>query len=222
MEDLENYQELVDGVLQNRARPKSFKIWRFLILMCIFFFFAFSASVILCISNGACSKYVPTVYVLLQSKISSPYMLLAMTCGLLTFSSTSFAMFITVDNIFVMFAGAIVYASVAVILFVYPFVGWDATWAIAIFIVAFLIWMGVILFTTRNTSKTSIRAFGITCSILYVISSVAYIILKAVNIENKSIEYGLLGMEVLGIASVVGFMAFAILFSWNVTVVFNP
>ena len=221
--NLENLEELHEGIVSNQVYPKEYTVLRLLMILISVFFAMITSSLVVCMLNNECKANVPTIQSLLSSQISAPYMYLGLTAALYVFFITCLAMYIKTNNMFVVVTGLGVYVGVGVILFIFPFVGWKKNWAVVIFICMYLLWMSVVMYSCRKSYRRKLKLLGFCCILGYVGSSIGYIVFKTLQPTTaKHTEIGILVSEIIGAFAVIGFMSFAITYVKDVKITITP
>lgn len=216
----ENYEILENGIPQNKRPPRTYQLWQLLIMLITVFLIMILASLIMCVSTKECRISIPTIHVMLTSPKTAPYMVVGLTSGLYVFFITCIALYVKTDNKFVLIGGLGVYASIAAILIVFPFTGWDENWAILLFIGAYLTWMIVIALALRKTYAERLKALQIVTIVIYAGCGIVYAVLKFVPVINKQI--GVLVVDVIGTFAIIGYMSICLALVWNVKVTISP
>ena len=218
MDEFDNFDILDEGILREKIPNQEYPLWKFLVLLVSVFVIMVLTSFVVCISSSTCRRNVPTVHSLLGSPISGPYMLLALSSGIYVFFITSLALHFITNNKIVVITAVGVYVSIGCMLVVFPFTGWSRNWAIVIFIITFLLWMLSITWSTRKSYNHKTRKLGIGLVVVYTLSSFVYLVLKLLDPRVVGKDTGILVVELVGLFSVMGFMAVCLSYVWKVKI----
>lgn len=215
MEEFESFLEYEEGLEQSRLEPLTYPLWQFLVLLVAVFCAMLLASIFTCVANTECRQSVPTVHVLLTSKISGPFMVMGLSAGIYVFLMISVALYTKRRNKVILAATITVNASIGMILVVFPFTGWDDNWAVLVFIVAFFFWMFTATFSFRDTyKKRALRRVQIGLIVVYLLCAIVYTVLKFVPNTN----IGLLVTEIVCGTSIIAHLAICVAMAWSVTI----
>ncbi len=114
-----------------------------------------------------------------------------------------------------MVAAALLYISVVVTLFVFPFTDWDRNWANVSILVSLNLWMVFVVialkrfYRHRIDNKRKLLAASLFCNGLYFLSSLAYVVLR------QRTEDWLLVSEILSAIAIGGFLVLSLAHIWN-------
>jgi len=221
MSDFTNFEILEDGIIQDRIPEKTWSLWSFMILLASVFFSMLIASFIICLVNTECRTSVPTIHVLLSSKLTGPFAFMALSASTYLYFILCFALYHKTNNKFLIATSLAVYASIAAILVVFPFTGWDNNWGIFLFIVVFLFWMVNVAASLRHTYRSVLQRIQVTTIVVYTLCSITYIVLKILK-HTLDINVGLLVVEMVGTVAIIVYMFICLLFVKSVKITVHP
>lgn len=211
MEEENNGGMLDESLISNAVPLVVFSARKIIIFTIVAFLITMTMSFTICMTNTNCKNNIPTVYTLLESPLSAPYMYSALGCALFIFVVTCVLLYAKTQMWIIFLSGWIVGGSIGVILFVFPFTGWNGNWAILIFNAAFLLWMAVASFITRER-RYKLKLFLV---VLFALATTVHMVLKFVDIHVPNINVGVLVVEIIGAISIVVFFTITIGDIWD-------
>lgn len=196
-------------------------LWRILLSIALFATVLLVSTIVVCTTNEQCRARIPTMSNLLQSTFVSPFLITGLNCLL------SLQLFISVGVYYktqvkarywsklVMLTAILLYVSVVVTLFVFPFTDWDRNWANVSILVSLNVWMAMVVialkrfYRHRIDNKRKLLNASLFCNGLYFLSSLAYVILR------QHTEDWLLVSEILSAIAIGGFLVLSLAHIWH-------
>ena len=201
----------------------SIPFWKLLISSAILIIILLSTSVIVCVTNAECRNKVPAVSSVMSSSFAAPFMVSAISlCLALHLFVSNLLYFMTIREAriwskFLRISAVVVYVTVIITLFVFPFTDWSSNYANVAVLVAFGVWMGFVLKSLKiHYRHTRSIVFFWSCFIcgLYVVSVIIYLVFRFGYIDDKGVLLGEIGIG-LGLF---GFLNTCIVHVWEVKI----
>ena len=202
----------------------SIPLWRIVVSISLLIIVLLASTVVVCGTNEICRARIPTLSNLLNSTFVAPCLITSLNCLLSLQLFLSMSIFYKTRvkapywSRLQMLASTLVYVSVVITLFVFPFTDWSKNWANITIIVSLNVWMAVIIISLRRfyrhriDSKQNMLFFSTCFCMLYALSSVSYIIIRVVSPE---FEAWLLITEIFSAIAIGGFLVLCLGHVWN-------
>lgn len=194
------------------------QVWKIFATLFAIILFMFITSAIICGSNEECRYHIPTVSNMLNSTMTTPFLISGFNTAI------GFHM-LTVVSLYCMTVGTayywsilqastavLVYASLVITLFIIPFTGWEYNWANLGALVGLVLWMGTAQVSIIRGFHTSFRQTLIPF-VLFVSCVIVYIAVRSAVHGVNERDVGLVVTESIGCVSFVVFMLMCI---WQV------
>jgi len=203
------------------AQRHTIPLWRILISISLLIIVLLSSTVLVCSTNEQCRARIPTLNNLLHSTFVAPFLITSLNCLL------SLQLFVSVGVYYktqvkarhwsrlLMLTSILVYVSVVITLFVFPFTDWDKNWANITIIVSLNLWMITLIVCLRRfyrhriDNKRNKLFFSTGFCIMYTLASLGYIVLRFLQ------ESWLLVTEILSAIAIGGFLMLSLAHIWN-------
>jgi len=200
-------------------------LWRIVVSIFGLIIILLLSTAIVCGTNAVCRSNIPTLGALLDSPLIAPFIVTAMNSVLSLHLFVSMGIYyMTENNGYIvarvqMVSSILVYVSIVVTLFVFPFTSWDRNWANMTIIVALAFWMLNVILCLRKHYKYKANAkrrlvnVQIGICVLYVLLSIAYVILRALPLSGY-----LFFVEVGSGLSILTFLTICIAHLWSMSI----
>lgn len=192
-------------------------LWRILAGTCLLIAVLFASSILVCGTNQMCRSRIPTLSNLLDSVFVSPFLVTALNAVLSLHMFTSVSLYYKTGSRLGMLSAFLVYVSVVITMFVFPFTDWSRNWANVTIIVTLLLWMMITTISLKHfyrhrlDSQKSIMYLSGAIVVLYATSSIAYIVCRAAVAS----ETALLVTEIFSGFGVAGFLILCVAHIWD-------
>jgi len=194
-------------------------LWKVFLFIFSIVLLMFITSSIICASDEECRYHIPTVSNMLNSTMTTPFVVSGFGTSILFHLLSSLSLYcITCEKAYywsilqVLFA-IFFYIQIVITLFVLPFTGWENNWANISVLVVLLIWMLLTQVSIKRGLQKAFRQTLIPFSI-FAVSVLVYIIVRAVpQIPLNGRDAGIMVCEVIGALSFIAFMLICI---WQV------
>lgn len=165
-------------------------IWRIGISIFFLIIVLVLSSLLVCFTNEQCRSNIPTLNNLLDSTFVAPFIITAMNSLLSLHLVVSIGIHrLTMGKAYIasrvqMVSSILVYVSVVITLFVFPFTSWERIWANITILVTFSFWMCTVIWCLYKYYKYKINlkrklvTFQLVLMIVYNVSGVGYIIFR--------------------------------------------
>jgi hypothetical protein len=165
-------------------------IWRVGISIFFLIIVLVLSSFLVCFTNEQCRSNIPTLNNLLDSTFVVPFMVTAMNSLLSLHLVVSIGIHrLTMGKAYIgsrvqMVSSILVYVSVVITLFVFPFTSWERIWANITILVTFSFWMSTVIWCLYKYYKYKINlkrklvTFQLVLMIVYNVSGIGYIIFR--------------------------------------------
>jgi hypothetical protein len=220
-EDVEN------GLLQNRsisnAPALQFALWKLPVALLVVFSIMTLASAIACSRDLVCRQGLPTIHNMLNGSLSGPFMVTAFNFAVGAHVATTAGVYARAVPHSYHWAWIQVgcsiglYATIAIVLLVFPATTWRDDWANLAAIAALCFWMTSVQRALQKTDSKRVLRWSLLLLILFILSSICYIVLRMVpaaayyaGVHGK--ETGILVSEVIFGASLAAFLILLMVF----------
>jgi len=211
-----------DGTALPAARH-AIPLWRILVSISLLIGALFISTIVVCGTNTQCRARIPTLNNLLHSTFVAPFLITSMNALL------SLQLFISAGIYYktqhkaphwsrlLMLTSIMVYVSVVITLFVFPFTDWDRNYANVTILLSLNLWMLTLLaalksfYRHRIDNKHKILVVSKLCCFVYALASIAYIVLRALSNYEKS----LLVSEIFSALALGGFLVTSVAHIWS-------
>jgi hypothetical protein len=215
-------------LLDTDERQYSIPLWRIVLSIFTLIIVLALSTVVVCGTNEACRSRIPTLGELLDSSLIAPFIVTAMNSvlSLHLFVSAGIHYMVVDDGYIIarvqMAASLIVYGSIVITLFVFPFTSWDRNWANMTIIVALAFWMVTVILCMRkyyryraNHKRRLVNLQIILCG-LYVVWSALYVVFRFFPVSTN-----LLVTEIGSGVTILCFLFICIVHVWGMELKIN-
>lgn len=192
-------------------------LWRILFSISLLIVLLLISSILVCGTNQVCRAHLPTLNNLLQSSFVSPFLITALNSILSLHLFTSMGIYYKTGSRLSILSAVIVYISVVITMFVFPFTDWSKNWANITIIVALILWMIITVLALKHfyrhrlVNRRKMLFFsGCTC-FLYTCSSIMYIVCRGVGATDTLI----LISEIFSGFGIAGFLMLCVAHIWD-------
>ena len=199
------------------TQPGSIKLWKMLVFLIGLIVLLFASSMILCGINNECRNHIPTMANMLNSTFSTPFLVSGLNAALGLHFITVLGLHQLTEpkahywSILQVFFAILIYASVVITLFVFPFTGWPSNWANVAIIVTFSLWELLVIMSLYRSRKQQYIRWYLSMFCFYAACSLCYIVLRAVpNLSIVPRDDGILVVEIVSGLAVLGFFSICI------------
>jgi hypothetical protein len=206
--------------LHSAAGIQTWKVFVFLFALIAFLIIA---SAIICGTDSKCTHNIPTVKNMLNSTMSTPFIVSGLNAALGVHLVTSTFLYWTTTvkapywSSLQMISAIIMYATCIITLFVLPFTSWQNNWANVATLVALVFWMVFVQISLKRNRKSVVVLF--TVMLLYMVCVLIYIIVRAVpDIPPEGRDVGILVVELIGGLAITAFMFVCITHIYNMKI----
>jgi hypothetical protein len=179
------------------AAKHTVPLWRILVGISLLIAVLLVSTILVCGTNEQCRARIPTLNNLLHSTFVAPFLITSMNAVL------SLQLFISVGIYYktqrkaphwsriVMLTSIMVYVSVVITLFVFPFTDWDGNYANVTIIVSLNLWMIALIVSLRSfyrhriDNKHKVLFLSKICCLVYALASLAYVLLRVFPVYEK-------------------------------------
>lgn len=149
----------------------------FILMVCILVFYA--ASVLVCVTNDECHMNVPDFHNLLNSTISTPYLVTGINSVIGLHIVTVTAFYYKTQSLVQLIMALAMYIAIGLVFFIFPFSSYNNYASIAVSI-STIAWMVVVLFVLQRQRNFGRIPFYAQCLlfIVYTALNITYIALK--------------------------------------------
>lgn len=197
-------------------------LWRILLSIFALILTLLLSTILVCVTNTECRSRIPTLGHLLDSSYVSPFVVTAMNSALSLHLVVSAGIYyVTMEAAYIacrvqMVASILVYVSIVITLFVFPFTDLDRNWANLTILTTLTFWMVCVVFslrkhykyTTRWGLKRVVTTQGVVW-VFFVLSCIGYVVSRIVCPLCLVIFEGLIGTTVLV------FLGLSMVHLWN-------
>lgn len=201
------------------------KLWKILFSVIILITILLLASIAVCGTNQVCRARVPTLNHLLNSNFVAPFLITALNFLLGLHLAVSNGLYYkTLEKCYYwsklqLAASVLVYVSIVITMFVFPFTDWEKNWANIAIILALILWMMTTLMTLKrfyrhrleNRRHLLVGSFGATC--IYFAGSLGYIVFRAIDLQGW-----ILISEIVSGMGVCGFLVLLVVHIWDLQI----
>lgn len=191
----------------------------FFITIVSIIFILFVSTILICSTNKECNHKIPILNNLLTTNITNTYVITEINFIFGLHCVISIAIYyMTQSNRLHIITTLLVYISIVITLFVLPFTDWSNNYANLLIIGSIIFWMISVIITLNyhyrhiRGRKQWLLVWNITCCIVYILSSVVYIILRSFFSSELS---GFLAVEISGSLSFFIFLLVCIVHVWE-------
>lgn len=201
--------DLLDVVEERRRGIPIYKILLVLFICIVLFYLC---SIVVCVTNKECVQQVPDVHNLLNSTITTPYIVTGINSLVGLHIIVVFALYLKTESFMQLLVALAMYASIGLIFFIFPFSSYNNYGNIALTLTT-LAWMIVVLFVLQREIKTQTYMFysALILFFMYTALMITHIALKfAFYIGGGHIA--MLIIEIMSALSMGGFLFVVIYF----------
>jgi hypothetical protein len=207
----------------------SIQIWKIFIFLFAIVLFMFITSSIICGSNVECRYHIPTVSNMLNSTISTPFLISGFNVAIGFHLLTSASLYCTTIayayywSVLQFAFAVVVYSTCFITLFIIPFTGWENNWANLSILVSLIIWMILAHLSIKRTFPRTANGWSAIPFYTFCSCVLIYIIVRAVpNLPENGRDIGMMVMEIVGSISFIAFMGMCVWYIRGLSLTLRP